>query len=121
MNKLRHSINIGFWGVFFTIPLLIGLLRGAEGDYTDVGIMFLIGIVLTGVSFALRNKPVYQFRWNATCAAIFLIMYALIGFPSLRRPGGEIPTGSAILLVVIGLLPLLIFIAARVPKKEFTP
>lgn len=121
MNKLRRSTNIGFWGVFFAIPLLIGLLRGEEENYSDVGIMFFIGIVLTGISFALRNKPAYQFRWNAACASIFLVMYALIGFPSLRRPGGEIPTGSAILLALIGLLPLLVFIAARVPKKEFTP
>jgi hypothetical protein len=115
MNKLRRSINIGFWSIFLAIPLLVSLVRGTDADNAEVVVLFLIGVGLTAIAFSLRNKPIYQFRWNAACAALFLILYGLIGYPNLRRPGGEIPIGPAILLVLLGFVPLVIFISAKTP------
>jgi len=54
------SLGFIFWSVFalrFWRPLLVGLFAGIGGQSTRYRLGFLAGVLMTGVGYALANRP----------------------------------------------------------------
>lgn len=101
------------------VPLLPSLFQGSTSfQLLSVLAVGVVGFFLSGANYLLRFKRGLRSRLNLITAAVFFILYGMIGYPNLIRPGGEVPTGPLILLVIIAAFPFCVLVIATQFEKQ---
>ncbi len=95
-------------------PLIMG------NALEEVGIVFLIGLILTSISEGLRRKTTWQHKFNVITGILLGLVYFAIGFPSLKKPDGEIPMKYLALLIAFSALPILLVVLIKKNSSKKT-
>ncbi|GEM_PF-2682509 len=110
--------EVSFWAIWFALPYLFSFAGTGGGNSLTLFLVFSFGLLLSGITFFLRDRAKLRFITNTALSILFFFVYSMIGYPSLIRPNGETFGLGLVLLLLVGLFPLSFFLCLRVASRN---